>query len=62
MSKATDQPNWDNGTWEGNRRAQLRRSLKLTVRQRLEALEALNQTNNHMRHLRKTGRLHSPIT
>ena len=32
---------WETATWEGSRRAQLRRALALTVRERLQAAEAL---------------------
>lgn len=37
----TDEAAWEAGTWEGSRRAQLRRALRLTVRERLLALEEL---------------------
>lgn len=40
-----DSPSWQNATWEGNRRAQLRASLKLSPRQRFEALEELAETS-----------------
>lgn len=36
---------WEPGTWEGSRRAQLRASLKLTPKQRFEALEQLADTS-----------------
>jgi len=36
---------WDAATWEGSRRAQLRRSLELTVPERLEALDELARTS-----------------
>lgn len=32
---------WEAATWEGSRRAQLRRSLRLSIRERLEALDDL---------------------
>lgn len=32
---------WETATWDGSRRAQVRSALTLTVRERLEALEAL---------------------
>ncbi|HKJ70469.1 MAG TPA: hypothetical protein VKA55_01775 [Gammaproteobacteria bacterium] len=42
----TDQPEpgWEAATWEGSRRAQVRRGLRLTPRQRLEAMVALSET------------------
>lgn len=36
---------WEAATWEGARRAQIRRALELTVRERLEVLEALAETS-----------------
>ncbi len=36
---------WSAATWEGSRRAQIRRALRLTVRERLENLEALTETS-----------------
>lgn len=36
---------WGAATWEGARRAQIRRALELTVRERLEILEALAETS-----------------
>ncbi len=34
--------NWENATWKGSRRAMIKQSLQLTVRERLLALEELN--------------------
>jgi hypothetical protein len=42
MSSGTD-PTWETATWEGSRRAQLRSALELTLRERLQAAEALAQ-------------------
>lgn len=39
-----NEQSWDNATWEGSRRAMIRQSLKLTVRERLQALEELCKT------------------
>jgi hypothetical protein len=44
MNRAVDpvvDPGWETATWEGSRRAQLRATLALTVRERLQALEEL---------------------
>lgn len=41
----SDDKDWSTATWEGSRRAQLRRSLKLTPMQRLEALEDLTEVS-----------------
>lgn len=43
---------WRAGTFEGARRAQLRRALALTVRERLEALEALADASERLARLR----------
>ena len=40
-----DRRAWEAGTWEGSRRAQLRRALQLSVRERLEVLETLSETS-----------------
>ncbi len=40
MSAGVDDA-WETATWEGSRRAQLRSALELTVRERLQAAEAL---------------------
>ncbi len=37
---------WDNATWEGSRKAQLRQSLKLSPKERFEALETLAETSD----------------
>ncbi|MEN8205523.1 MAG: hypothetical protein ABFS24_05870 [Pseudomonadota bacterium] len=37
---------WDNATWEGSRKAQLKQSLKLSPKERFEALETLAETSN----------------
>jgi hypothetical protein len=39
---------WSAATWEGSRRAQIRRNLRLTVRERLEALEDLTETSDRL--------------
>ena len=47
---------WDAATWDGARRAQLRRSLKQTVRERLAALEALAETSRRLVALGRAAR------
>lgn len=39
---------WENATWEGSRRAMIKQSLKLTVRERLMALEELNRLSQKL--------------
>ena len=48
--------NWDNATWLGSRRAMIRQSLQLSVRQRLQALEDLCATSQALANLKQTGR------
>lgn len=43
MTHETKQ-DWSNATWVGSRRTMIRQSLKLTVRERLQALEELCRT------------------
>jgi len=43
--------NWGNASWEGSRRAMIRKSLKLTVRERLQALEDLVETSQKLANL-----------
>ena len=38
-----DDKAWETSTWEGNRRLMLRRTLRLTVRERLQCLESLDE-------------------
>jgi hypothetical protein len=47
MTKKIEQ-NWGNATWEGSRRAMIKQSLKLTVRERLIALENLNELSQKL--------------
>ena len=47
MSNKQEQ-NWENATWLGSRRAMIRQTLKLTVRERLQALEDLYETSKKL--------------
>ena len=54
-----DKINWSKTTWEGSRREQLKSSLKLTPKQRFEALEEMAETGRWLagmgkRHAEKT--------
>ena len=55
MSKASEQIDWSVTTWEGSRRAQLRRALRLTVRERMEALEGLADVARRFQEMRAQG-------
>ncbi len=47
MCKKSEQ-SWENATWAGSRRMMIRQSLKLTVRERLQALEELCKTSQKL--------------
>jgi len=53
MTKEIKQ-NWDYASWEGSRRALIRKSLKLTVRQRLQALKETCLTSQKLSSISKT--------
>lgn len=48
----SEQRGWEAGTWEGARRSGLRRALRLSVRERLEALDALAETSERLARIR----------
>ncbi len=43
---------WSQTTWEGNRRAQLRHALSLTLRERLQAVEDMAEVSERLREMR----------
>ncbi len=47
---------WDLTTWEGSRKAQLRQWLKLTLRERLQAVENMGEITQHFQQMREQGR------
>ena len=55
-----DEIDWSVTTWEGNRRAQLREWCKLSLRERLEALDAMHDIAKTFAEARADGRLSSP--
>ena len=55
MSEASDKIDWSVTTWEGSLRAQLRRTLTLTVRERMEALEDLGDVARRFQEMRAQG-------
>jgi hypothetical protein len=54
MSRKAD-ADWEAATWDGSRRAQLRAALALTVRERLEALEALAELARRLAEMPRSG-------
>jgi len=60
MKTKNDTPQqWQNATWEGSRIAQLRNSLKLTPKQRFDALDDFIEVNNWFASSTKSHK-HSP--
>lgn len=51
---------WSLTTWEGNRQAQLERTLTLTVRERLLAVEGLADIARRFQEMRAQGRFKRP--
>ena len=47
---------WEQTTWEGNRRAQLRDALSLTLRERLQAVEDMAEVAERFRQMRAHGK------
>ena len=47
---------WEQTTWEGNRRAQLRDALSLTLRERLQAVEDMAEVAERFRQMRARGK------
>lgn len=46
-----EEQSWSAGTWEGARRAHLRRALRRTVRERLEVMVELGETGRRLARL-----------
>lgn len=44
---------WESVTWEGNRRAQLRQALRLTLRERLQAVEDMCELSERFAEMRR---------
>ena len=60
MSEARQDIDWSLTTWEGSRRAQLRRALELTLRERMEAVEGLADVARRFEEMRAKGEFTSP--
>lgn len=56
MAKIRDDIDWSLTTWEGVRREQLRRALRLTLRERLQGVEDMAELARYFQALRDTGR------
>jgi len=55
MEESERDIDWSLTTWEGSRRAQLRRALTLTLRERLEAVEGLADVMRRLQEMRARG-------
>lgn len=55
MSRVPDDIDWSLTTWEGSRRAQLRRALALTLRERMEAVEGMADVARRFAEIRRAG-------
>jgi len=62
MTRPDSDIDWSLATWEGSRKAQLRRWLALTVRERFELLEQMSATADMLAKAREQGRLSEPAT
>ena len=47
---------WALATWEGSRREQIRRALRLTIRERLQTAEELSDLSRAFQQMRADGR------
>lgn len=52
MNESPEQIDWSLTTYEGSRREQLRRALKLSIRERLEALEGMSEISQRLAEMR----------
>ncbi len=62
MTKIGDDIDWSLTTWEGARRQQLRRALRLTLRERLQGVEDMADLVRYFNALRDAGKLTGPAT
>lgn len=58
--KANADTGWETATWEGSRRSQLRSALALTIRERMQALEALAQLAQRLAEMPRTQEPSAP--
>ena len=56
MARRKNKISWDSCTWEGARREQLRRWSKLTLREKLKAVEEMGKVAAHFSKLQRTGK------
>jgi hypothetical protein len=59
MGEERNEIDWELTTWEGSRRAQLRRALTLTLRQRMQAVKDLADVARRFQELHAQGAFRS---
>jgi len=59
MSENREDIDWSLTTWEGNRRAQLRYALTLTLRERMEAVQGMADVARRFEQMRREGSFRS---
>ena len=59
MNRKPPEGVWRLATWEGSRREQLRRALRLTLRERLQLLDDMGDLVRHFAWMRRTGKFRS---
>jgi hypothetical protein len=57
MTRIPDDFEWGVTTWEGARREQLRRSVALTLRERIQAVEDMVEVVRRLREMRATSKI-----
>ncbi|HEX7060951.1 MAG TPA: hypothetical protein VF200_03225 [Woeseiaceae bacterium] len=50
---------WSLTTWEGSRRAQMRHWMSLTLRERLKAVDEMDEVARHFEAMRRQGKFKS---
>jgi len=61
MGEIPDNIDWSLTSWEGSRRAQLRRWRARSLRQKLLALEEMTEIAEHFGRMRETGKMRGPV-
>lgn len=55
MSKQQDKRSWNNATWEGSRKSQLKAALRLSYKERFQALEDMSNTSEWLANAKLSG-------
>lgn len=60
MKKTDPDIDWSKTTWEGSRREKLRRWQKLSIRERLQAVEDMGEIAQRFKEMREQGKFQYP--